>query len=852
MTDIIELKKEFQNLRATLLKRNITVKNSFNFCINYSLLIEEFIIRVIGKKKIDFAIVASGSFSRRELSPYSDIDIMFLLHKLQGQEEDINAIITQLWDIGIEVSHTVKKFSDIEKFLNEDLHTFTQFFETRFIAGNKNIYQEWNKKLFNILGEKERKKLILQFIEDIEKRHLKYGDSPKVLEPSIKYTAGGLRDLQAVEWIYSIKHNLLFTDQNEITSVQRFLSILKEKEIISSREITSILDSYSFLLAARNALHIISKRKNDRLEFSLQELVANKLHYGSDAWKNFMSKYFNATGIIHRFSHTMIKRYQKEIEEPISDHLIIPLDEDFSIKGNVISLTHEFKLSLSDIIRTFYYRALHNAIFDHNLRSKIIERTHQIENIERIETKSSVFFREILNLPQNIGVTISVMNELELLGLLIPEFKDLIGFFQPGVYHCYTADEHTIIAIRNLESLKDQDCFISRLFDGIKRKDLLYLSVLFHDIGKPISLVGHEIIGAEIVDSLMNRLGYSLEENYLVQRLVKHHLDMEQTAFRRNLNDPATLDNFLTIAPTIEILSYLYLLTYADLSAVSPVVWTQWKSDLLYELYSKIKTMLLENISGETLLLENAAKTMSQINNDKNKAVKKHVESINDLGYLSLYSQEEINQHVLEIEKGNNFSLFFKQQEGFTNITIITNDFPSLLSRLCGAISINDLNIHDARIFTRTDGIIIDSFNVTDFRTHQEVDKEKFDKIRKDIELAANLKLHITKEFNKVRSKWKILENKLFGRKGKIKIEFEEHKKYTIIDVFSPDRLGLLYNITKKLYELGISIYSAKISTKGDDVVDTFYVLRDDGKKIGQYDYELIRVSLIDSLTELM
>ena len=207
---------------------------------------------------------------------------------------------------------------------------------------------------------------------------------------------------------------------------------------------------------------------------------------------------------------------------------------------------------------------------------------------------------------------------------------------------------------------------------------------------------------------------------------------------------------------------------------------------------------------------------------------------------------------VVKKFKGNNFSLFFKQQEGFTNITIITNDSPSLLSRLCGAISINDLNIHDARIFTRTDGIIIDSFNVTDFRTHQAVDKEKFDKIRKDIELAANLKLHITKEFNKVRSKWKILENKLFGRKGKIKIEFEEHKKYTIIDVFSPDRLGLLYNITTKFYELGISIYLAKISTKGDDVVDTFYVLRNNGKKIGQYDYELIRVSLIDSLTELI
>jgi [protein-PII] uridylyltransferase len=380
----------------------------------------------------------------------------------------------------------------------------------------------------------------------------------------------------------------------------------------------------------------------------------------------------------------------------------------------------------------------------------------------------------------------------------------------------------------------------------------LFLAILFHDIAKPISLSGHEIIGAEIANSIMERLGYGLEEIETVQFLVHHHLTMEQVAFRRNLNDSSTLNNFALLFSNSELLDLLYLVTYADLSAVSQVVWTQWKSDLLNELYRKTKTMLDERITGHDLLSYNLQEIISGSEIYTEDSFKDHIESINDLSYLHHFSTEEINQHIEEIEKGSPVSVFFKKEDAFTVITIITRDSEALLSRMCGALSINDLNIHDAKIFTRKDGIVIDSFNVSDFRTNGTIEEERFPKITNDLHLAVENELQITKEFSQIKSKWWRIENKLFKRKGKIKISFEKHDKYTIIDVYSPDRLGLLYQITKKMNELGLSIYFAKISTKADDVVDSFYILDRNRKKISVDSFELITHELTETIEEML
>ncbi len=854
MKDLLKTKEQYLNIRERIFNNKDLLKDAFNFSVNYSLLVEEYIVKILEKQKYDFAVASAGSFSRRELAPYSDIDLMFIVPNVEEYKDEIRCCITTLWDCGIEASHTVREFSDIQKFLEDDLHAFTQFFETRFILGNVKVYSEWNKVLFSFLDDEMRVRLIYDYFEDIYLRHKKYGDSPKVLEPNIKFSAGGLRDLQAVEWIYALKNNCLLTDQNEITQTESFINLLKSEKQLNIKELNKLLQSYKILLQSRIYLHLLNNRKNDRLEFESQEKIANMIGTGDQKWLDYMYKYFEASVVINRFTKTMIRKFTEQISIPVSDYLAITIDDDFTIKANVISITggNNKNLSLSDMLRAFYYRGLYGGIFDENLRTLIIESVYNYDERQQRRTESYVFFREILKLQRNVGQTLSAMNEVGVLGLVLPEFKDLNGFFQPGVYHCFAADEHTLVALNNLEKLEGELTIIGKLYSNLAEKDLLFLAVLFHDIAKPISVSGHEIIGGESAISNMEVLGYDQEEINLVNFLVRHHLTMEQVAFRRNLNDPQALNNFASNFPSLQYLDFLFLLTYADLSAVSPVVWTQWKSDLLFELYRKTSIMIEEQRTGEELLYERTIKLLEDSLYLTNESVKDHIQSINDISYLQQYSEEEINQHVEEIEKGESLSVFFKEIDEFTNITIITKDFDGILSKLCGTLSINDLNIHDAKIFTRKDGIIIDSFNLTDFRTNKLIPHERYEKIKSDLYLTISNALHIGKEFHKAKSKWWRIENRFFKRRGKIKIGFEEHDRFLIIDVFSPDRLGLLYQITKTINELGLNVAFAKISTKGDDVVDSFYTYKNNYKKISINEYELIRVSLTQTIEEML
>lgn len=850
--DSLKLKEKFFEDRNRIFNNEELLKDSFRFCVKWSLLVEEYIQKILKGIKLDCVIASVGSFSRRELSPYSDIDLMFILENAGENEQTIKDCVTLLWDSGIEVSSTVRDFSDIQKFLDEDLHAFTQFFETRYILGNEKLYYKWNKRIFDTITMDYKHKLVLEYFDDVKLRHEKFGESAKVLEPNIKFTAGGLRDLQFIEWIYTLQNKMMLTSQEEITQTQNFLRIVKKNKILIPRAVVRLQESYRYILSARNHLHLLSGRKNDRLEFIYQEKISNVLGYAGDSWHTYMRKYFESANVIKRFSVTMMKRFEEDLTLPLSNFLSIQLDDDFSLKGQKIFLTQEKILTLSTILRAFYYRGLYDARIEENLRAQIIEAVIDLEEAQGFESHSSVFFREILKLPKNVGKTLTVMNELGVLGAFLPEFKELVGYFQPGVYHCYTADEHTLIALNNVEKLSEATSVLGKLYRGLPEKDILHLAILFHDIAKPISLSGHEIIGAEIANSIMERLGYGPEEIETVQFLVHHHLTMEQVAFRRNLNDPSTLNNFATLFANSELLDLLYLVTYADLSAVSQVVWTQWKSDLLNELYRKTKTMLDERITGHDFLSSSLQEIINGSEIYSEESFKDHLESINDLSYLHHFSAEEINLHIEEIEKGSPVSVFFKKEEVFTVVTIITRDSEALLSRICGALSINDLNIHDAKIFTRKDGVVIDSFCVSDFRTGATIEEERYIKIIHDLELAVENELQITKEFSHIKSKWWRIENKLFKRKGKIKIEFEKHDKYTIIDVFSPDRLGLLYQITKKINELGLSIYFAKISTKADDIVDSFYVLDRNRRKISPDVYELVTHELTETIEEML
>ncbi len=856
MTMITSLKEDFLKRRDLLFRSILRWDDDLKFSIEYSLLVEEFIRTVAEHNNYNFALASAGSFSRRELSPFSDIDLMFISESVEGNEKDITQLVTKLWDYGVEVSHTVRDYSDLAKYLDDDLHTFTQFIETRYLFGSEKIYNKWNELLLALLTDDEKAELVQKLFEDTQARYEKYGESPKMLEPNVKLSAGGLRDFQTIEWMYILKNKLLLNKQNECSQAEIFIQQLKDSNYVTEKECDSVFHSYEYIVSIRNLIHIFSDQKNDRLEFNLQKKIADLLSNQKDGLATLMQKYFVAATAINRFSKSLARKFTEDFVSPLPDSLAIELDDDFSLKGKIIYHRGKGSLLLSDVFRCFYYSGLYSARFDDYLRSLIIETTERYTNERHPEAESSVFFREILKLPKNTGITLTNMNELGVLAAFMPEFKDLVGFLQHGVYHNYTTDEHTLLTIQNVEKLEKDTSSLGKIFNNLKDREILYLALLFHDIAKPINISGHEIIGAEMASSIMHRLGYSEEEIEQVTFLVRNHLAMEQVAFRRNLNDAETLNNFTSKFKSVQELDYLYLVTYADLSAVNPAVWTSWKSELLSELYRKAESMLVEQITGEELLMTSTYILPHEITKHSSiiseKHVKEHIDSINDIAYAHNFSEEEIARHIEEIQKGVKISTLFKELPDFTNVTVITKDFPSLLSRLCGVFSINDANIHDAKIFTRKDSIVIDTFNVSDFRTHQKIETERYQKIRKDLFDVITGLLELSQEFAKMKSRWWRIENKFFKRSGKVKIVFENHEKYTILDIFSPDRLGFLYQVTRKMNELGLMIYFAKISTKGDDIVDSFYVLDRNGKKISPNDYELIITELTSTINQLL
>lgn len=854
MKNINELKKRFKEQQVELFNVQKIISDAYGFSINYSIVIEQLIRDLTNGKSLPFVIASCGSFSRRELSPYSDIDIMFIVDSVETAESEIQNIVTGLWDIGIEVSHTIRTLSDIKLFLVDDLHAFTQFFEIRFITGSRKLYDIWKNELLNTITTEVELDLYNDLIEDTELRYKKFGNSPKVIEPNVKMSAGGLRDLQLIEWLYFVQTKEYLNKQAERTQAEIFIEILQEKNYTSAKECQRLLSSYKLILAVRHILHLFNKRKSDRLEFADQIKFAKLFMYKKEGYRKFMRQYFEASNVINRYSKSFIMKIKSAVTVKLPDLLTIDLDDEFCMKGNTIYYKGDGYLTLSDILRGFYYRGFHSAHFDERLRMLIIESLdHYVISGEHV---SSAFFREILLLSKNVGVTLSVMNELGVLGTFMPEFNDLNGFIQHGVYHCYTADEHTLVTISNLEKLANDNTELGKIFNQVKEKDTLYLALLFHDIAKPINIAGHEIIGAEIAFSVMTNWGYSDEKIDDVAFLVKNHLLMEQVAFRRNLNDPDTLNSFVARLNSIEQLNYLFLITYADLSAVNPALWTTWKNDLLRELYRKAHAMIVDRISGEELLINTAYILPQEISKHANGVseteVQDHIDLINDSSYLSLFSDAEIALHIDEINSGVVVSVLFNEIENFTNITVITNDSPFLLSKLCGVLSINDLNIHDAKIFTRKDGIVIDNFNVTDFRTGKKVDPANYPQIEESFNLVISGLLQLGTEIKRMKSKWWRIENKFFKRPGNVSIKFEETEKYTIIDIFSPDRLGFLYQVTRKMNELGLHIYFAKIATKGDEIVDSFYVLDREKKKVSVNYYSFIESELVEAIKQIL
>ena len=803
----------------------------------------------------DFSVVALGGYGRCEICPHSDFDLMILAEsekkKVAGSAA-IQAFLRSLWDAGFNVGHSVRTVQDCVNLYETDVDSWASILESRYVSGSKEVLQVYGDAVFKQIQKKFDLIFVKAIMVGMDERHEKYGNSVKLLEPNVKNSAGGLRDLHNLLWVYRSTDTDYFSEspfQNRESSCKLMLDAFYRTNVISKEERDSVIDALGFLLRTRHETHFLAKTIHDSLDFSIQREIAKGLGFGEDDElkyvEKFMREYFLHARSIFQLNQRLINHFRKSVEpsswmkpkEQILDSHFIARGDELQQRNTAVEIS-----TPAEILKAFYWCGKHSFTLGHSLQTKVasLSRSPSLFNEQSItaEVAASVFI-DILRLKSNVASTLTMMNDFDILGKFIPEWGELVAFVQHSVYHYYTADAHTLIAIEHAERLAGGQGMLAAVYQGLKRKEILYLALLLHDIEKPHGIQEHEIRGVEVSRRVLDRLHFA-DEHGDIGFLIRNHLVMEQIAFRRNISDPNTVAEFAEMFERPEQLDLLFLVTYCDLSAVNKNVWTSWKEMLLQELYVHTRKVLERKLPYKEAVSfqreqhqELVRSLILAVSKDlPRNEVEHHLSSIHNEAYVQIFSSKDIAKHLTHIRELGDFSSIIAHEDSHSAVTAITHDAPYLLSNLCGVLTANDANIFDAQIFTRDDGVVIDRFRVVNVGTRGRLLDDQVEKIKQDFEDVLKGSVTIEHLFEKHHRRWKRRAKPLFHPNIRIDVEFEDAPDFTIADVYAPDTVGFLYKVTHTFSQLGLNIHFAKIATRVDGIVDSFYILDTDGKPI--------------------
>lgn len=839
--------KSFLDEQREIIKRaHKEGADSFATCAALTAMMDEVVRRAFGALPDgaagQIAVLALGGYGRGEFFPHSDVDVMVLC-ETGAQKGSVGEIATDflhlLWDAGLDVGHSVRTVDEALALHGNTLDSWTSLLESRFICGSAPLAEELFEMMKRAISAGRDTWLIEGIFADAQSRQSRFGSSVKLLEPNVKKSAGGLRDIHAAFWLHRGVDPAYFFPLHPVEPATRtFLEMLHAAGVLPDDIYGGSIDALRFLFRVRHEMHFLRGGTHDTLEYALQLMVAEGIGYKAktelSSVEVFMHDYYLHARTVHSLHQRLGQRFREYLENGKEDGLSgRNVGSGFILRNDVLGVDPGVS-SFDDprrIFEAFVLSAELDVPLDFGLRA-VIERSSRCvfpDMPGAAECTSA--FRRILN-SHSVARTLHEMNDLNVLGRFIPEFGDLVAFFQHNVYHYFTADEHTLIAIANAEKLREERGFLHEVFRNLRRKDLLYMAILLHDIAKPRGVADHEITGVEMSRVILQRLG--LEELFPeIGFLVRNHLIMEQIAFRRNVHDPETLKEFAGRFEKPQFLDYLYLLTYADLSAVNPGVWTEWKATMLEELYQRTAEVLARNLHGEQVdqfhharREEVQGRLIDVLSADlPAEDVARHLRGMQNDSYFSLFTEDEIREHILRSRAGEQVSVMCVDTGGFTEVTVIARDAPFALSRFCAVLSANDANIFDANIFTREDGIIIDRFRVADAGTRKELDRAVCRKITEDLKLVMEGTLDLDHLFREHHRRWKRRLRQPANPSIRTDVRFEDNPRFTIVDVYAPDSVGFLYRVTETMSRLGLNIYFAKIATRVDGIIDSFYVL---------------------------
>ncbi|SOE00415.1 [protein-PII] uridylyltransferase [Caenispirillum bisanense] len=807
------------------------------------------------------AVLAVGGYGRRELSPQSDIDLLFLLpyKTTPYSEQVVEYMLYMLWDIGLKVGHATRSVSECMRQAKADITIRTAMLEARYLVGQRALWDEFQNRYKAEIIAGTGLQFVEQKLAERDQRHDRLGDSRYVLEPNVKEDKGGLRDLHTLYWIAKYLYGV--SDMRQ----------LAEMEVISEQAATTFIKAQTFLWSVRCALHYLTGRTEDRLTFDMQSAVAEKLGYtdrGSvKGVERFMKHYFlvakDVGDLTRIFCAVLEERNRRKPKVRMPAAFRKRNLEGFVVEGSRIAVAHEgaFAEEPVRLLSLFHVAQRHGLDIHPDTLRQVTETLQRVKGL-RSDPEANRLFVEMLSHPKDAENTLRRLNESGVFGAFIPDFARVVAQMQYDMYHVYTTDEHTIRAIGILNRIEQGKLahelpLSTQLIQKVQSRRALYVSVMLHDIAKGRG-GDHSEIGAKIALKLCPRLGLTPEETETVSWLVLHHLDMSRTAFKRDVDDPDTIKAFAGLVQSPERLKLLTLLTCADIRAVGPQVWNGWKGTLLRELFYRTEDALSGGLSAgsrdarvarkkEALgtTLEATGWTRADIDEHMARGYPSYwltFDTVTQQHHAELVRKAEREGRLLTVDSR------VDEIRGVTDVTIYAADHPGLFSKLTGAMSLSGVSIVDAKIMTLTTGMALDTFSIQETDGSPVTQPDKLKRLADTIEKALSGRIWLERELA-AKPSGLPSRTRVFKVPPRVLVDNTASKTYTVIEVNGRDRPGFLYDVTAALTRCGLQIHSAQVTTYGERVVDVFYVKDVFGMKV-EHDAKLrqVRETLMETL----
>ena len=784
------------------------------------------------------SLLAVGGYGRSELLPGSDIDLMILLPGKVDDllQEKISLFLTFLWDIGLEVGHSVRTIKDCVRQGKADVTVMTNMIESRLIFGSDSLYDQFQqaiaaKKIWSSRQFFEAK------LEEQHGRHLRFNDTAYNLEPNIKEGPGGLRDIQIIGWV-----------------AKRHFGAKSFRELVDHGFLTEaeyqLLDAgQQHLWRVRFALHRLAGRREDRILFDYQNNLAEVFGFESSehnlAIEQFMQQYYRTIMELERLNEMLLQMFKEEILLTAKQRKVTPINERFNLRANFIEVANAdiFKKHPSALMELFLLISLDENCAGVTASTIRLVREHLylVDDAYRHDEKINHLFMQLMSAPNGMTHQMRRMNSYGFLAAYIPAFAQITGRMQYDLFHAYTVDQHTIFVIRNLrrfalEKHEDEFPFCNLVYSKLENPRLLYLAALFHDIAKGRG-GDHSALGAEDATQFCLQHKLNRKETRVVSQLVRDHLMMSVTAQRKDISDPDVVRDFARQVGSMNMLNYLYLLTVADIRSTNPKLWNNWKDALLKQLYNATKLFIRRGIDHapdiDEIIKENRDAALEGMTD-----LPFSIEQINSVcdrvpgDYFLRHHPLEIKWHTNAILSNTGQSRLVRirqsSQTRNTKVFVYGDEVPHVFSQVTGTLDSLGLSILNAEIFTTRDNKIMDTFTIQDRNNQAVTDAETIQQIEQRL-LKAIQSDSIYEGRHNTR---KPRHLKVFDRPTEVRLEEDSLNSRTVLEISALDMPGLLSVIANVIAAMDINIIHAKISTLGEKVDDIFYLTTPEGKAI--------------------